>query len=487
MNFDFLVDFLRIPSSAFEAAGVMRSTLSLWRNGKRRFIPGHPPLEKAMDVILQAEDGAQIPLLPKILQLWYPFEPCETQAETRALLARFLCEKNTGQNQMKQKICGAHEEVRSTEGAFFYPRGLQAMHMAILELSEAILTLPQPQIIRVCVPRCPELLSTSEAFVRAMTFHYRSFVQAGHRAQLTLCAARNSVNSLYWYPPCLYFGLQGTLDVQYFWRGEFAETDRILMITVGDQWACEVVQLCFEKPCYLETRIHRGADQIQAIREHMQSYQRIAKPLGIPHIWEANSEQLKHVRVLPDQSFYLFQSIPMFGVLPPERFEQTLTLTDAEKERVRQELAPLLLTPRFWDKETTVRHVFCKEDIEDALAQQRRQVFELSAFLHRRVWQSAKKLKLLLEEIELLLKAYDNYEVIFLERAEFKRGRQTQSIGFGATAALAWLNGKDSILYTEYCQTLRQQAISATIWASYSAAVRDRQANLNILRRLLEK
>ena len=130
-------------------------------------------------------------------------------------------------------------------------------------------------------------------------------------------------------------------------------------------------------------------------------------------------------------------------------------------------------TPGFFEPGVPQRHVYCENDIENALLKNRHRSLEFTDILGRRVFMQTQTLVDRLALLKKLLEEYPQYEVCFLRDEHFQR-LTMQIAARGDTAAIGWIAGGKSTACRDYTNVNTLTGFCAYIWEQIPGMIKSR-------------
>ena|GEM_PF-2149306 len=485
-NFDYLLALFSLSPKYFLAAGFDHTRVSRWRSGKLRLMPGRRQVKIIAGLFCEADAQREVPLLDKLLHIWYPAEPMEAEGDKQNLLERFLTEKKQGAPEYRKvREARLGYLLHYDSDACDAPQGMEAVRIRMLDFLDLIDKLAEPLKIYFVFTEGQFAYLNDTVFRDQLMTKLLKLFRAG--CHLMIAARIDRAVSDAWYFrrirerigahlqghifTYLYhdFRVQGATKILGLVPGKLA-----MRVTRNDPWDYDrsYVQIDHDP----ET-ISDAGRQIHAYFNHARLYAHynvFAEPEG----W------LDGLRVPRDQACYLFMRLPHLGVATIDAFAESFNLSGEELVYLQREFMPFTLTPSYFDRDVPVRHIFCETAIDHALHKTRHQSYVLSAILKRRVMMSRSQLLRQLTRIGSLSAQNKNYEVCFLDDIRF--GQLSMQAGlWGNEATVCWHEGRPAVAGKDSYILAGMQGVCAESWDEIPAALRSRQAAAGRIRHWL--
>ena len=485
-NFAFIMDLLRITAKSFSQAGFDHTLISRWRSGKRRLMPGRRQVAVVAEMFRDADARRDFPVLEGLLKIWYPAMKCSSESEKQSFLEKFLTEKGqTDPDYVRKREvrldCLRHHDGNNPAA----PRGVEAVRLGLLDYLDLIGNLPEP--VRFCFVFTEGLsiYLDDPDFGSLLMEKFIKLFEAGHKMLSIMRSDSAMSDAWYFHKTKLYAHLKGYISTLYYSDYEQQGSEKILGIA-GDNFALRAVRQSHWDANDTYISIYHDSKQAAEISERIESYISRAQPLAYYGFFGNPDGWLSNISILKNEPCYLFARLPHFCIAQPEYLAASFGLTEDEMALLRREFHPLTLGPAFFDEDAPIRHIFSESDIEDALLKKRHQSHELSAMLGRKVWMPTRNLAGQLMKIQALLKTHSNYEVCFLNNAQFNE--LLLQIGvWGHEAAISWIEGYPALSCKNYLIVTSMQSLCFKAWNEIPSEMRSRKAANRKLSQWLKK
>ena len=484
-NFAYIMDLLNIFPKYFLKASFDHTLVSRWRNGKRRIMPGRHQVKTIARIFWQKDAEMDSPAIERLLKIWYPALPCETQEEKQRLLEIFLTEK--GQTDPEyQKIREIRlGRLKHREGAPpAEPQGIENVRLGLLGFLDLIGAQPEPQRFYLVFTEGQYVYLSDENFGKLFMHKLMKLFEAGHRLSVSIRSDNVAADILYHHKTKLYAHLKGYITTQYY--DVFKPCKEKILGIVGEKIAFKVIRDKLWDFDNTSIDIYTDRDSVEGIHKHIQEYLDISQPLMRYGFFGSPNAYLSHARICKDHPCHIITRYPHFGIMPAEEFAEAFALSEGELSLLQREYQAILLDPPFFDETARVRHIFCATAIDAALQKQRHQSHALTAMLGRKAWMPTPDLIQQLKTIQALLKTRGNYEACFLDESQFDE-ISLQAGVWGNETVIAWLEKDTSAASMEYPIVAGMQAFCATVWDEIPPELRTRDAARRKINRWLKK
>ena len=484
-NFAFVMDLLNIFPKYFLSAGFDHTLVSRWRSGKRRLMPGRHQVKTIAGIFLQRDAVIDPPALERLLKIWYPALPCDTQEEKQRLLEDFLTEKGQG-SQEYQKIRDIRlSRLKYVEDALpAEPQGIENVRLGLLGFLDLISAQDEPQRFYLVFTEGQFIYLSDENFGKLFMHKLMKLFEAGHRLSVAIRSDNVAADILYYHKTKLYAHLKGYITTQYY--DVFKPCKEKILGIMGKKIALKVIREKLWDFDNTSIDIYSDKESVDGIHKHIQEYLDISQPLMRYDFFGAPSGYLGHARIYKDHPCHIITRFPHFGIMPPEEFADAFAISEDELSLLKREYQAILLDPSFFDENTRVRHIFCGASIDAAFSMQRHQAHALSAMLGRKVWMPTPDLIQQLKTIQTLLKTRGNYEACFLDESQFDE-ISLQTGVWGNETAITWLEKDTSAASMEYPIVAGMQAFCNTVWDEIPPELRTREAAKRKINRWLRR
>ena len=474
-NFALIMDLLKISPKYLLKAGFDHTLISRWRSGKRRLMPGRHQVKTIAGMFLEADKQGSEPILEMLLNAWYPLTQDGAEADLQELLEMFLTEKNQTAAEYQQMREARLSRLRYLSGKTpAAPSGIKAVRQGLLDFLDLIDAQPAIEPIYFVftedVSKYPDDAEFNALFIKKLT----NLFEKGHR--LTVAARSDRAISDGWdagkIRQRLSAHLRGYIRTQLYDDFRQQGSDKILGIA-GERLAFRVTREAKRDFDDSSIWLYHDAESAAPVGGQIREYFSRARPVVRYVPFGDRAEWPEAVNVSKELPCYLFTRLPHFGVAPKEEFASRFALTGDERPHSLQALHPLTLDPAYFGENTTVRHIFCETDIEDALLKKRHQAHEMSAMMGRKVWMTTPHLARQLLSMQKLLKTHKNYEVCFINDAYFA-SFLPQICLWGNQAVMSWAAGHPAMVSGHAMTVAALQGFCGALWEEIPAALRSR-------------
>lgn len=242
-NFAFIMDLLKISSKKFSDIGFDKSLVSRWRRGKLRLMPNRHIVKSIAELFWVIDLSSQTPVLTDILNIWYPAEPCASDAERQCLLERFLTEKG--------QFSKEYEEIRNTRlgkmvnhdnaVAFVASKGIDAAKLRFLDFLDLVEKSANTVKIEAVYPRGRGAVAFDTDFNTKLFAKLDKTFDKGSKLDAFICSDDAISNFTYTYNKNLIHLLKGYVTNKYFDNLD-AETKEIFLATAGNSAAITITE-----------------------------------------------------------------------------------------------------------------------------------------------------------------------------------------------------------------------------------------------------
>ena len=482
-NFGFLMNTFRLSPNDFLTIGYDHTLISRWRTGKRKLMPGRIQVRTISAMFLQKDSQSDRPIIGRLLNIWYPSLASETPEEKQQLLERFLTEKEQftedyGKLREMRLNCLQHEKIEISPAS----RGIESVRLGLLYFLDLVERLTEPQELRLVFTEGQVICLTDENFGNLFIAKLMRLFGAGHRLSIAIRSDCVGADIPYFHRIRLYTHLKGYITTQYF--DIFKPRSVKMLGSAGD---CLVFRISRENlwdfdNTYME--ILSDPDSVGEITGQIQEYFSLSQPLVRYDFFRNPENYLCQTGIRKERPCYLITGLPHFGIMYEEELRRSFNLNEDETERLRKEFHPFLLSPEYFNDTVPIRHIFNESAIKAALSKQRHQAHAISAMLGRKVWMSSEDLRLLLKRIKTLLKTRQNYEVCFIDAAQFD-DISIQIGVWGNEAAVSWLEKDVSAAARDYPVIAGIQSFGTAVWKEITNGMYDRKTATEQINRLL--
>lgn len=488
-NFELIFELSGMSGPQFiKLADASRSQLAVWKNGSRKIVKGSRWAKKIASVFLAYDETQPRPFLAALLSEVYPpdhskdsvalrlewfltAEGQENQAKKRAELYVRYFAYLTGQSTDVQVPAQEAMEQPAVVGYYESRRVLSGLVDYVAAMDKTA------EIIFVC-PDGIDIITKDEAFGIDMLSRMAKMLEKGNTLDVVLRTDFKLSEVSAFSGPWLVAHLMGLIKSWYYDDFRLIETDHILVcvkdvIAVrisGDEYRCE---------------IFRDPPMIQKLYKKCLGYKRHSVQHFHYNLFENPDGFLLDVPKPAGAASYLFQRLPHFGIGGQE-LPRKLGLSDVETNYVLEQFMPMFLPPAKLAEDGPVYHMFCIDDIEDALDKPRHMCAELQEMLGKRIYMNTQTMIDLLVAVKKTAEAYKNYVPCFLPARVFDSMRMEIGI-FGKALAVGWIPGKQSTATREYATVAALHGFCSTIWSRVPRIAKSKSAAARALGKLLNR
>lgn len=502
-NFALLLDLLGArPRDVVEETGADKSLVSRWTNGRQKLMPGHGWIDKVADYMLALDARLKEPVIPHVLAAYYPGEALDGAARCRAALLDWLATVGHQSAQHQPERAGLAGLIMEKAERLSAPEpepeqalpqapplmknavvyGIKGVQGSALQFLEMVTEQKEPQEMIFACPEGLDMLTSDKHFIPHFFEVLMGMFAAGHKLSVVIRTDYRVSDIAAFSGPWLVAHLLGYIRSYYY--DDFVTSSKDKMLAAVSGKLAGRVSETGEGRIY--TAIHFDAETVENTYSEINRYRVKSKQRFHYHLFEQPDAFLQGCRPLPDRAHYQFARLPYFCVADKRVVQSSLQLTDDEMTLLEKDFAPLLTSPGGFEPETPLRHIFCEDDIEDALLKYRHVVQELSAITGRRVVMSTQYLADRLMLLKALLTEYDNYEVAFLSKDVFQRIRM-QIAAWGDIAAIGWIAGGKSTACKDYMNVNALTGFCESVWDRVPNMVKNRRTAIRKLNTWLKK
>ncbi len=513
-NFAMLLRLLGArPRDVCEAVGADKSLVSRWTNGKQKLMPGHDWVGKVADYLLMLDERLKEPVLLDVLSAYYPDDALETPALRREALigwlatvghlpARHLAGKNGLADLVMAKaaqLAASKEAFRSASSPALAPEkphqpllmknavvyGKEGVQGSALQFIELIMQQTEPQDILFACPEGLDMYTRDEKFGTVLMDRMMEMFAAGHTLSVVLRTDYKVTDISAFSGRWLVAHLLGYIRSYYF--DEFHKSyDDKMMAAVEGRIAMKVTGSKQGDDDGMRTAIYFDEPTVAEVWEECSDYRKRSKQRFRYHLFEQPDAYLRGVAPLPDRAHYRFVRLPHFGLAGMDRTQEDFGLSSEERKRLLEDFGPLFVPVAFFEPQTPVRHLYCENDIEDALLKSRHVCSELSTICGRRVIMATQALVDQLILMKKMLEEHKNFEVCFLPDSQFKR-LTMQIACWGDVAAIGWIAKGKSTACKDYTNTNALTGFCGSIWDRIPSMLKGRSLAIRKINTWLKK
>lgn len=500
-NFDLLADLLEISGTEItREIGADKTLIYRWRSGARRLVAGRHWINKIVNLFIDKDARLARPVLAELLNEAYPIgdargdglrEPLaawltakgqnapDEIARRLALYAKFITLKTEKRMAPEQPPEQTKKAARTEPPAHMPARivtGVAETRETVASVFDYLAMLHEPaQVVFVC-PEGLDLITRDEAYFQKILHKLNASLSKGHKLDVVLRTDYRMSDVSATAGQWLTAHLMGYVKSWYYDDFRRVGTDNMLFIVKGRL----AVRVSGKEPA-CET--FTDAPTLALLEESSLAYLRQSVQRFRYGFFENPEGYLSDVRNLTGAPSYLFQRLPHFSV-GGEAWLARMGLTNSEVEYVKEQFAPLLISPDQFGANVPVYHIFCMDAIEDALDKVKHMQFALCSMLNRRSYVYTQTLVYQLAEIARLLRECENYHVCFVGADTFDK--MALEIGVWSDAvAIGWLPGKQSTVTKDHFNAAALQGYCGTLWDRMPNAAKSKSAANRALSKLL--
>ena len=504
-NFAQLITLLGArPADIVTELGVAKAVVSRWCNGKVKIMPGHGWDEKLTVYLFVLDGKLKHPVIPDILRTYFPSVNQGTEVERRELFARWLCvfghkeagHQKDGFTEIVKKSIDAftpHPETHSEpepepedypdgNAVVFGVEGVQGAALQFLDLTSAM---KEPQEILYVCPDGLDMYTRDEKFGAKLMDKLMSIFANGHTVSVVLRTDYKMTDVSAFSGRWLVAHLLGYIKSYYYDEFHTTYEDKMLVVVPG-QFAMRVKEETSGSGTKLYTAISFDADTVKNAADEYEQYRKKSRQRFHYHFFEQPGGFLRDMEPLPDRVHYQFARLPHFCITDGNKLQKDFNLTSEEMQDIQRDFSLFLSQPGFYEPDTTVRHIFCEDDIENALLKNSHVSQELSTIIGRRVVINSQTLTNRLVLLRDLLESHSNYEVCFLSDEVFKK-LTMQIACWGDRAAIGWIPGSKSTACKDYTNVNALTGFCGAVWEQIPPFARSRKAAAGKLATWLKK
>lgn len=500
-NFAMLLGLLGArPRDLVEETGADKSLVSRWTNGKQKLMPGHGWIDKVAGYILSLDARLKEPVVPDVLAAYYPGEALDGETKLRAALLDWLATVGHQPARHQPERAGLAGLIMEKAAQLSAPEpeptltqapppmknavvyGIKGVQGSALQFLEMVTELKEPQEMIFACPEGLEMLTRDKHFIPHFFEVLMRMFAAGHTFSVVVRTDYRVSDIAAFSGPWLVAHLLGYIRSYYY--DDFVNSSKDKMLAAVSGKFSGRVSETGEGEIY--TTIQFDAETVEKTYAEIKRYQAKSKQRFHYHLFGQPDAFLRGCRPLPDRAHYQFARLPYFCVADKSVVQSSLQLTDDEMSLLEKDFAPLLTSPGYFEPDTPLRHIFCEDDIEDALLKNRHVIQELSAITGRRVLMSTQSLADRLMLLKALLTEYNNYEVAFLSKDVFQRIKM-QIVTWGDIAAIGWIAGGKSTACKDYTNVNSLTGFCESVWDRIPNMVKNRRTAIRKLNTWLKK
>ncbi len=488
-NFDLLFELSGMDGPMFtKKLGATRSQLSMWRSGVRKVVRrGHWALDIARLFILN-DSRLSRPFLSDFLSDVYP--PGEGDM-TQRLVSYLTADGQDGQGQREKRTAlyiryAALLAGKDTAAPAPAPKaaddsvvvGYYESRQVISNFVDYMVTLDKPTHITFVCPDGIDIITKDEVFGMDILSRLVAMLMKGHILDVVLRTDFKLSEVSAFSGPWLVAHLMGLMKSWYYDDFRMIETDHII-ICVEDVFTIRVSGAEYRCETF------RDAPTMLKLQKACQGYKKQSRQHFHYGLFPQPGGFLQGLRIPDDAPCYLFQRLPHFSI-GGEGLPGRLGLNEVETGRMLEQFRPLFHSPEAFPRDTPVYHMFCMDDIEDALDKPRHMHSELQAMSGRRVYMDTQALVSQLVEIQRLAESHKNYSPCFLPASAFEKIKMEIGV-WGKALVIGWLPGRQSTATKEYATVAALHGFCSTVWSRIPKIAKSSAAANRALAKLLNR
>ena len=463
-NFAWILNLLGArPRDLCEAVGADKSLVSRWYNGKQKLMPNHAWIDPVADYLLQLDDKLKSPIIPSILSTYYPSDDLSSRQSIRDLLLRWLAQTGhkpadsppelTGvAGLIKDKIdklekveISVAQELQEYASKNTVTYGIKGVQATALQLIELITNDPESQELLFVCPEGLDMLTRDRKFHPTYLNALVEMFAAGNTLTTVLRTDFRLTDIFEFSGPWLVAHLKGSIHSYYY--DDYNNFSKVKMLAVVPGVMAAKVSEADNGEIY--TSIQFDKNTVNEIYELALSYKERSEQRFHYNLFEHSDSYLRGIYPFPEKLHYRIVRFPHLGIASVDILKSDFSLSDEEIDTLENDYPALILGPDYYHPETSVRHLFCENDIEEALLKNRHTCSELSSIFDRRIMMKTQDLINRLILMKKLLEKHKNYEVSFLPDEIFQKITM-QIACWGDRVAIGWIPGGTSTACKDY-------------------------------------
>ena len=500
-NFAWMLNLLGArPRDLCESVGADKSLVSRWYNGKQKLMPNHAWIDPVADYLLQLDEKLKSPIIPSILSTYYPAENINTETERRDLLLRWLAQTGHKPAESAPESSGVVELIKEKIDKLEKPEtseaevlkqfasqnsvvfGVKGVQGSTLQFIEMVTNHPNTQEVLFVCPEGLDMLTRDRKFYPVFMRALVDMFAAGNRLKVVLRTDYRLTDIFEISGPWLGGHLKGFIESYYYDDYNNSSKIKILAIVPGVM-AGRVIE---SETGEIFTSIFFDTDTIDEIHELALEYMEKGEQRFQYNYFETPDGFLRGIYPFPEKIHYRVARLPHLGVANTNVIQSDFSLNDEEMKLLNTEFASLIFSPDYFNPNTPVRHIFCENDIEDALLKSRHTCPELSSMLDRRIMMKTQNMIDRLIEIKKLLQKHKNYEVSFLSDQIFQKVAM-QIACWGDRVAIGWVPGGTSSACKDFMNVNALTGFCNILWEKIPTIAKSRATALRKINTWLKK
>lgn len=481
-NLALLMEWARVtPKELNRALGIDLSLISRWRTGSRRLPAESRWCGRLAEYFLRAHRDEVTALMARVSPLGMP--PGQPVEE---FLGRWLSEamgpwEDRGEYLFLSREQEGRRGRKSRRAPDMSPlSGNRAVQKLLMEFLDYVLAQPAPGEIVFFCSEGLELFTRDEPYVQALQEKLQALFKRQKRVRAVLRTNYRPSDVALACGPWLRAHLMGHIESCYYDDFRPLEREGILFGLRGRL----MVQVRM-KSGVPQTLIHWQPGPIAKAEAYFDDRARRARPRFVYRFFSCPMDFLCGMPPGGGSPVYLLARLPDLGG-SFEDLSRYLRLRPEETALFQRQFRPLAMAPQEGDPHAQARHIFCEDNIDEALDGTRHLCRPFSEICGRRLYLSTSGLARQLSEMHRALERKPGYQVCFMPQEWFDR-LGMELIVWGTGAAAAWIAGQQSAACRDYPSTAALHGFCAAMWDRIPPARRSRQAALKRLERWLER
>lgn len=474
-NLALLMDWARVtPKELNRALGIDLSLISRWRTGSRRLSAQSRWCGRLTEYFLRAHRDEVTALMARVSPLG-----ASRGQPPEEFLACWLGETAGPWENRDERLFLTNRESRRLPDAGPLSGG-RAVRRLLMEFLNDVLAQPDAGEIVFLCSQGLELFTREEPYARALQEKLQVLFQRKKRIRAVLRTDYRPSDVALVCGPWLRAHLMGHVQSLYYDDFRPLEQGKILFGLRGRL----MVQVRV-KDGVPQADLLRRPERIAEAEAYFDDCARRARPRFVYRFFSCPADLLRGVPSGGESPAYLLARLPDLGG-SFETLSRYLRLRPEEDALFRSQFRPLALPPWEGDRPAQTRHIFCEDNIDQALDGKRHLCRPFSEICGRRLYLSAGGLAEQLSEMRRALERKPEYQVCFMPQEWFDR-LGMELVVWGTDAAVAWIAGRQSAACRDYPSTTALHGFCAAMWDRIPPTRRSRQAALKRLERWLER
>lgn len=234
-----------------------------------------------------------------------------------------------------------------------------------------------------------------------------------------------------------------------------------------------------------QAAIHRSPEAVAEDEAYFDGRARCARPRFADRFFPSRMNLLCGMAPDGDGPVYLLARLPDLGG-GFEALSRNLRLRPEEAALFQQQFRPLAFGPEDGGVRAQTRHIFCEDNIDEALDGKRHLCRPFSEICGRRLYLNTQGLAERLDEMRRALEQRPGYQVCFMPQEWFDQLGMELMV-WGSAAAAVWVPGHQSAACRDYLGAAALHGFCAMMWDRIPSARRNRQTAMKRLERWLER